>query len=216
MNHRKEFYVEKLGLIPLSEEGGYFAETYRSPETLQVEGREGNERSLSTVIYYLITPELGGKNFFNSNKSDITHFFHDGWPAKYIYITPEGKVEEFILGNNILKGHVFQRTVPGGCLKAAKILIDEEGHERFPGETPFTLISEKMSPGFDFRDRHVPTESEIKALYPKLWPQLKEYSAPMKSSNRYKAGLKYSTHYSNMSDQHEVNTVSAGLFPAVE
>ena len=65
--------MEKLGLTPLSEEGGYFAETYRSPETLQVEGREGNERSLFTVIYYLITPELGGKNFLHSNKSDITH-----------------------------------------------------------------------------------------------------------------------------------------------
>ena len=101
MNNRKELYVDKLGLIPLSEEGGYFAETYRSPETVQVEAREGNERSLFTVIYYLIAPELGGKNFLHSNKSDITHFFHDGWPAKYIYITPEGKVEEFILGNDI-------------------------------------------------------------------------------------------------------------------
>ena len=214
MSHRKEFYVEKLGLIPLSEEGGYFAETYRSPETLQ----EGNERSLFTVIYYLITPELGGKNFLHSNKSDITHFFHDGWPTKYIYITPEGKVEEFILGNDILKGHVFQRTVPGGCLKAAKILTDEEGHEKFPGEIPFTLISEEMSPGFDFRDRLVPTESEIKALYPKLWPQLKEYSAPMQSSNpwlqrRLKIQHALFQHVRPTRSQH---CPAAGFLPAVE
>ena len=178
MSHRKDIYVDKLGLIPLSEEGGYFAETYRSPKTLQVEGGDGNERSLFTTIYYMIAPELGGKNFLNRNKSDITHFFHDGWPAKYIFITPEGKVEEFILGKDILKGHVPQRTVPGGCLKAAKILLHEEGYANFPGEIPFTLISEKMSPGFDYSDRHVPTASEVKALYPELWPRLEEYSAP--------------------------------------
>lgn len=179
MTHRKDIYVEKLGLIPLSEEGGYFGETYRSPETIQVEGREGTERNLFTTIYYLIAPEMGGKNYFNKNMSDITHFFHDGWPAKYIVITPEGKVEEFILGKDILKGHVFQRRVPGGCLKAAKILIDEsDEYEKFPGEIPFTLISEKMSPGFDYRDRYVPVASEVKSTYEELWPKLEEYSAP--------------------------------------
>ena len=179
MSNRKDIYVKKLGLIPLSEEGGYFSETYRSPETIPVEGREGTERSLFTTIFYLIAPELGGKNFFNRNKSDITHFFHDGWPAKYIYITQEGKVEEFILGKDILKGHVLQQRVPGGCLKAAKILIDESSeYEKYPGETPFTLISEKMSPGFDYRDRHVPLASEVKSMYEKLWPEIKEYCTP--------------------------------------
>lgn len=179
MNHRKDIYVDKLGLIPLSEEGGYFGETHRSSETIQVEEREGNKRNLFTTIYYLIAPELGGKNYFNRNKSDITHYFHDGWPAKYIYITPEGKVEEFILGKNILKGHVLQRRVPGGCLKAAKILLDEnEEYAMFPGEVPFTLISEQMSPGFDYRDRYVPVASEIRSMYPELWPKLEEYSAP--------------------------------------
>ena len=52
MNHRKDIYVQRLGLTPLSEEGGYFGETYRSPETVQVEEREGKNRSLFTTIYY--------------------------------------------------------------------------------------------------------------------------------------------------------------------
>ena len=75
MKNRKDNYIENLGLIPLSEEGGYFVETYRSPEIIQAKEREGNGRSLFTTIYYMIAPELGGKNFLNSNKSDITHFF---------------------------------------------------------------------------------------------------------------------------------------------
>ena len=180
MDHRKDLYVERLSLIPLSEEGGYFGETYRSPETVQVEGRKGENRSLFTTIYYLIVPELGGKNYFHSNKSDITHYFHDGWPAKYIYITPEGHIKEYILGRDILKGHVLQLRVPGNCLKAAKVLVDADSGEyaKFPGEKPFTLISEEMSPGFDYRDRHVPTASEFKAKYPELWLKLEEYCAP--------------------------------------
>lgn len=184
MNHRKDIYVERLGLIPLSEEGGYFRETYRSPETIEVEDREGRYRSLFTTIYYLIAPELGGKNYFNRNKSDITHYFQDGWPAKYIYITPEGDIKEFILGKDILKGHVLQLRVPGDCLKAAKILIDDAGeYAKFPGEEPFTLISEEMSPGFDYRDRYVPAASEVKAKYPELWPKLEECCAPDEEKN---------------------------------
>ncbi|XP_068748687.1 uncharacterized protein [Montipora capricornis] len=178
MEHRKDIYIKTLGLTPLSEEGGCFAETYRSLETMKVDGREGSERNLFTTIYFMMTPELGGKNFFNRNKSDITHFFHDGWPAKYICVTPDGKIEEFTLGNDILNGHVLQLRVPGGCLKAARILTEEKGYAKFPGETPFTLISEKMTPGFDYRDRFVPTASQMKALYPNLWPQLEEFSAP--------------------------------------
>ena len=176
MDHRRDFYIQKLSLIPLSEEGGYFKETYRSPETIQV---EGENRSLFTTIYYLIVPEPGGKNYFHRNKSDITHYFHDGWPAKYIYITPEGDIKEYILGRDIWKGHVLQLRVPGNCLKAAKILVDDsEEYAKFPDEKPFTLISEEMSPGFDYRDRHVPTASEVKAKYPELWLKLEEYCAP--------------------------------------
>ena len=69
--------------------------------------------------------------------------------------------------------------VPGNCLKAAKILVDDAAeYAKFPGEEPFTLISEEMSPGFDYRDRYVPGASEVKAKYPELWLKLEEYCAP--------------------------------------
>ena len=94
-------------------------------------------------------------------------------------MTPEGKVEEFILGNDVLKGHVPRLTVPGGCLKAAKILLDESRqYEKFPDEIPFSLISEKMSPGFDYKDREVLAASEVKSLPEVLRPIFEEYCAP--------------------------------------
>ena len=182
MGHRKDIYVDKLGLIPLPNGGGcqgYFAETYRSSETLQVEGSEGNDRSIFTTIYYLMAPELGGMNFLHSNKSDTVHYFHDGWPAKYVLVSPsEGKVKEYIPGRDVTKGHVPQLLVPGGFLKAGKILVKEEEYAMFPGETPFTLMSQQVSPGFDYRDYHVLDAAEVKNMFPELWPTLDEYMAP--------------------------------------
>lgn len=181
MSHRKDIYVDKLGLNPLPEGGGcqgYFAETYRSPETVQVEGREGNNRSIFTTIYYLMVPELGGKNFLHSNKSGNVHYFHDGWPAKYVLVSPEGKVEEYILGRDVAKGHVPQLRVPGGFFKGGKVLVEEKEYAMFPGEAPFTLLSEQVVPGFDHRDYHVPGANEVRSMFPELWTTLEEYIAP--------------------------------------
>ncbi|KAL9982029.1 hypothetical protein ACROYT_G010815 [Oculina patagonica] len=125
MQNRKDLYVQKLGLAPLHQEGGYF-KTFRSPETIQISGREGNERSVFSTIYYMISSELGGKNYLHSNKSDLTDYYHDGWPAQYILVSPEGKIEKHILGRDVMNGHVPQLRVPGGYLKAAKILVDEK------------------------------------------------------------------------------------------
>ena len=177
MHHRNELYAEKMGLVPLSKEGGYLKETFRSPEKIPTPGRDGGERSVFTTIYYMISLELGGKNFLHSNKSDSVHYFHDGWPAKYILVSPKGEVTEYVLGRDVAKGHVPQLRVPGGFLKAGKIL-EEEDCATFPGEIPFTLISEQVSPGFDDRDRHVPGAREVKATYPELWRKLEEYIAP--------------------------------------
>ena len=52
--------MQILGLKPLPEEGGFFAETYRSPENVDARGLMRGytgSRSLSTAIYYLLTPQ---------------------------------------------------------------------------------------------------------------------------------------------------------------
>ena len=177
MQHRKDLIAQKLGLIPVPF-GGYFKETFRSPETVQIPGREGSERNVFTTIYFMMSPEQGGKNYLLSNKSDTIHYFHDGWPAHYILVSPEGKIEEHILGRDVTKGHVPQLRVPGGYLKCGKILVDEKSYASFPDEIPFTLMSEEVAPGFDSRDCFVPTEKEVQSLYPKLWNTLQEYISP--------------------------------------
>src|SRR5262245_51789635 len=47
-----EEVIAALGLEPHPLEGGFFRETYRTPQKMH-----GQERPLATAIYYLLTPE---------------------------------------------------------------------------------------------------------------------------------------------------------------
>lgn len=183
MEHRKDLHVRKLNLIPVKQEGGYLKETFRSTEMIQVPERDGGKRCMFTTIYYMIAPEMGGKNYLQSNKSDAVLYFHDGWPAQYILVYPNGEIEEYILGREVSKGHVLQLRIPGGCLKGGKILVEEE-YASFNDEKPFTLISEQVSPGFELRDRYVPTLHEMKSMYPKQWKAMEEYIAPSTAQDK--------------------------------
>ena len=88
MEHRKDIYRGRYDLQPLSEEGGFFVETHRSSEEVEVgEDYEGNTRSKSTSIYYMLVAdsESGGRNYLHRNKSGIIHTFCDGWHiAEYL------------------------------------------------------------------------------------------------------------------------------------
>jgi predicted cupin superfamily sugar epimerase len=52
--------IQMLGLQPHPEEGGFYRETYRSAEKLAADalpGRYRADKSFSTAIYYLLTPQ---------------------------------------------------------------------------------------------------------------------------------------------------------------
>jgi predicted cupin superfamily sugar epimerase len=52
--------IEKLGLVPLPEEGGWYRETYRSEEKIArsaLPDRYLSDKSYSTAIYYLLTSD---------------------------------------------------------------------------------------------------------------------------------------------------------------
>lgn len=137
-------------------EGGYFKRTYQS-------SAEVNERPLLTSIYYLLTDEAP-IGHFHKNKSDILHCYHLGDPMTYLTISPVGELDTFILGSDILNGHVLQKVVPGGYWKASCL---KQGS--------FGLLSEAVSPGFDYRDMQLATASELHAEFPLLWDKISAY-----------------------------------------
>ena len=101
----KEEIIEKLGLVPLSNEGGYVKELYR-----------GESGSYGT-IYYL----LGEDDFscMHSLKHDEIWYYHDG-PALEMLLVYEDHDEIRYLGKNIVHDEEPQIRVPAGAFMGAR------------------------------------------------------------------------------------------------
>lgn len=155
--------ISKLKMTP-HKEGGYFSETYRSPDKAHFE--HFGKRNYMTSIYYMLTYErpIG---YFHSNKSDIIHYHQSGSAIRYFLVNLDNEWEEHTLGPDIMNGEVLQLVVPGGYLKASKLLTGNYG-----------LIGEAVSPGFDYSDNIIVANKKFKAMYPQFMDKAMEYILP--------------------------------------
>lgn len=165
--------IEFLGLEG-HVEGGYFRRTFEAEDQpgvsvepsdpvepiLKAGGEAGakdsGDRFSMTSIYYLLTAE-GPVGHFHKNRSDIVHYFHLGDPIDYFLIHPDGSLEQVTMGPDPRKGHRLQLTVSGGIWKASRLR---------PGGHGYGLISEAVTPGFDYRDMTLGTTSQLSAAFP--------------------------------------------------
>jgi uncharacterized protein len=125
--------IERLGLEP-HPEGGYFRETYRSPQQL-----ENRDRSLMTSIYFLLTDSSVSR--FHRITADECWYFHTGTPI-IVHTLDENGHREFILGNDVASGQLPFYLVKGGTIFGSSVL----------GDKGYALVSCAVAPGFDFRD----------------------------------------------------------------
>lgn len=156
----KELIIKELGLSLHPKEGGYFKRTYESSLNAAF---GSSQRRLLTSIYYLLTDDepIG---FLHKNKSDIIHYYHLGSSVRYLLLDDEGKLEEKILGPNLDRGEELQLLVPGGFWKASRIMGGE-----------FALISEAVSPGFEYEDNELADLSLLSDLHPEIQSALLPY-----------------------------------------
>jgi hypothetical protein len=117
---------------------------------------EGYEepRSLSTAIYYLLTPETFSQ-MHRVPGAEIFHFYL-GDPVEMIQIGPDGSGEMIVMGSDIESGMRLQHVVSGGFWQGARLL---------PGGT-FALMGTTMSPGFDYADYETGTREELLRMFP--------------------------------------------------
>jgi predicted cupin superfamily sugar epimerase len=132
-----------LELKPLQPEGGFFVETYRSPETIDAAklglGHAGH-RSLSTAIYYLLTPE--SFSAIHKVPGDEMFHFYAGDPVEMLELFPDGSGGITRLGPDIRRGMKFQHLVKGGVWQGARLMPGGE----------YALLGTTMAPGFDYAD----------------------------------------------------------------
>lgn len=145
--------IRLLDLKPLTIEGGYFRETYRSEEQFMPAGYAGS-RSMATAIYYLLSPETFSEMHMVTS-AEIFHFYL-GDPVEMLQIAPDGSAEMVILGNDIVGGMRPQHVVPGGYWQGARLRA---------GGT-FALLGTTMSPGFDYADYRSGRRQEMLDSFP--------------------------------------------------
>ena len=109
-----------------------------------------------TSIFYLLTTD-GPIGHFHRNRSDIVHYFHLGDPIEYVLIHPDGRLETVEMGPDPTRGQRLQLTVAGGVWKASRLT---------EGPAGYGLISEAVTPGFDYADMTLGRTSDLIARFP--------------------------------------------------
>jgi hypothetical protein len=158
-----EALIQKLGLKP-HKEGGWFAEVYRASEKLAAKAlppRYSGARSLSTAIYYLITPESFSR--LHRLRSDEIFHFYLGDPVEFLLLAPEekgagrhGNGRTVTVGPDILAGQRPLLVVGRGTWQGARLVAGGK----------FALLGTTMAPGFEYNDYEEGRRPELGAAFP--------------------------------------------------
>lgn len=156
----KNKVIETLNLEPHPSEGGYFRRSYTSETECTV--NTGKRKTLSSIFYLLTDDSPVG--YLHKNQSDIVHYFHKGSAITYYILCPQGKLETIVLGPDLDSGQQLQLTVKGGYWKASQLKQGEYG-----------LISEAVSPGFEYEDMEMADDTFIQETYPAIYDAIKRF-----------------------------------------
>ncbi len=151
-----DYWIDRLGLQP-HPEGGFYRETYRAKENIQVCGlpsRFASPRSFSTAIYFLLRSQ--DKSRFHRIKSDELWHFHFGGSLN-IYLLQDETVLVHKLGSNLDNGNSLQVAIPANCWFGAKL----------SSPNSYTLASCTVAPGFDFKDFQIGERRRLIQEFPR-------------------------------------------------
>ena len=155
-----DFIIQKLNLQPLEVEGGLFAQSYLSPETIPPEALPQRyprqPKPFSTAIYYLLTADADSFSAFHKLLTDEVYHFYLGDSVEMTLFYPDGSSQQIKLGQDILAGEVVQFTVPAGIWQGARLE---------PGGS-YALLGTTMAPGFTPDDFEAASRADLLAKYP--------------------------------------------------
>lgn len=159
--------VRKLLLLePLSVEGGFFRETYRSRWNVSAEYLPdgfGGSRSIGTAIYYMITPETFSA-LHRLPGTEVFHFYL-GDPVVMLQLLPDGSSRTITLGSDLLKGQQPQVVVRGQVWQGSRLAAGGK----------WALMGTTMAPGFDYADYENADTEQLCSQYPEAAKLIKRY-----------------------------------------
>jgi uncharacterized protein len=148
--------IRTLGLIPLTQEGGLYIQTYRSSEMIPQTGlpaRYDGTRSFGTAILYLMTGDADSFSALHRVETDEIYHFYLGDAVELLLLLPGGASQRVILGPKILEGQQVQFVVPAGSWQGSRLV---DGGR-------YALLGTTMAPGFDRADFALGERDELVA-----------------------------------------------------
>ncbi|MFA7184846.1 MAG: cupin domain-containing protein [Victivallales bacterium] len=159
---RAEEVIKLLKLEPLSVEGGFFNEIYRSKLLVDADGKQ---RCCGTGIYYLMTHK--DISAWHKVASDEIWVYHCGSPAVQFLIFPDGRLEKRIIGCELENGQLPQSVIPAGVWQAA-ILLDRS-------DNAWGLFGAMVFPGFEYEDFTGAAVAEMIEEFPHLKKEISSF-----------------------------------------
>ncbi|HEY2429129.1 MAG TPA: cupin domain-containing protein [Acidimicrobiales bacterium] len=141
--------IERLGLAPLPAEGGWFRQTWRSPD-------EVGGRPVGTAIVALFdNSPLGFSALHRLATAEVWHFYR-GDPFELLLLERGGSSSTVLLGAELEAGEVVQATVDAGVWMGG----------RPAGAGTWSLVGCTMAPGFVDGDFELGDRETLMRRYP--------------------------------------------------
>lgn len=144
--------IQQYGLLA-HPEGGYYAQTYKSAQEVELDGYDGARATSTAILFLLRENDISA---FHRLKSDETWHCYAGGTATLHMIDKDRKYTTVLLGSPLMEGAVPQYVVPAGTMFAVSV---NDGSE-------FAFFGCTVSPGFDFKDFELPSRKELYDMYP--------------------------------------------------
>ncbi|PKL12140.1 MAG: hypothetical protein CVV52_11205 [Spirochaetae bacterium HGW-Spirochaetae-8] len=163
-----EAVITRLGLEPLGGEGGFYRRVHVSHHTIDTSalGRHSLPMlPLSSVIYYLVTPESISGLHWLAGEEVWTFILGD--QLQQLVLFPDGTGETRVLGNLLELGSSAVSVVPAGCWQGTRLKASD-------GEYGYALCSTVMSPAFDNTDFRM-GDIGLTELYPDFSDEIRRF-----------------------------------------
>jgi predicted cupin superfamily sugar epimerase len=148
-----EWLIERFGFVPLEVEGGRFAQTWVSHRHWP-----GNDKPAGTAILFLLTSQAGDFSALHRLPADEIWHRYLGDPATLVLLHPGGKVEQLVLGADVMAGQHVQVVAPAGTWMGCH--VPPGGHHGY------ALLGCTIAPGFTPEDYEGGERAALIARYP--------------------------------------------------
>ncbi len=156
MEHTVPDLIRQFQLVA-HPEGGYFNETYVSPDMIPSGGlpsRYASERRSAKAIYFLLPGDHVSK--FHRVKCEEAWCFHLGEGLTLFVIYPDGSLQELSLGLDIERGEHPQIIIPHNVWFGAKV----------NKKNAYAFVSCITAPGFEYEDFELAERNALLQEYP--------------------------------------------------